>query len=78
MNSSDSSSSKGWFSNTKVGRLFEEEKREAVELAIKKTEKEVKLKIARELIGLLADEFIAEKMGIDIKEVEKLRKTKDV
>ena len=60
-----------WLKMTKVGRIFEEEKQEAVA----RKEKEMKLEIAKALLDLLTPEVIAEKTGLDIEEVEKLKRS---
>lgn len=60
---------KEWLKMTKVGRAFEEEKREAVE----KAKKEQAKKTAKSLLGVLSPKLIAEATGLDIEEVEKLK-----
>ena len=57
---------------TKVGRAFEEEKQEAV----REAEKEEAKRIAKSLLDVLSLELIAEKTGLDIEEVEKLKEQK--
>ncbi|MCR1835048.1 hypothetical protein NSA56_11635 [Oceanobacillus caeni] len=58
---------------TKVGRAFEEEKQEAV----REAEKEEAKRIAKSLLDVLSLELIAEKTGLDIEEVEKLKRAED-
>ncbi|WP_146232163.1 hypothetical protein [Oceanobacillus caeni] len=64
---------KGWLKMTKVGRAFEEEKQEAV----REAEKEEAKRIAKSLLDVLSLELIAEKTGLDIEEVEKLKRAED-
>ena len=63
-----------WLKMTKVGRIFEEEKQEAVREAVKKKDRENKIEFAKALLDILSPELIAEKTGLDIEEVEKLKK----
>lgn len=64
---------------TKVVRLFEEEKEEAVKEAVREAvarkEREKTLEIAKALLDLLTPEVIAEKTGLEIEEVEKLKRS---
>lgn len=55
---------------TKVGRIFEEEKEEA----IKEAQKKERIKIAKDLLGILSPELIAEKTGLDLDEIKQLQK----
>ncbi|MGC4376614.1 hypothetical protein WD019_06675 [Fictibacillus sp. Mic-4] len=55
---------------TKVARLYEKEKEEA--LAQKETE--IKKEIARSLLDILAPEMVAKKTGLTIDEVKQLKK----
>ncbi|WP_154658064.1 hypothetical protein [Fictibacillus gelatini] len=55
---------------TKVARLYEKEKEEAVA----KAEKEKAIEIARSLLEILAPEVVAEKTGLTIDEVKQLKK----
>lgn len=61
----------------KVLRLFEEEKqeavREAVREAIARIEREKTIEIAESLLDILSPEMIAEKTGLAVEEVEKLK-----
>ncbi|WP_080875105.1 hypothetical protein [Oceanobacillus timonensis] len=54
---------------TKVGRAFEEEKKEAVESAQQKE----RIKIAKDLLDVLSPELIAKKTGLDVEEIKKLK-----
>lgn len=63
-----------WLKMTKVGRIFEEEKQEAIREAIARTEREKTIEIAKSLLDLLSPEMIAKKTGLDVEEVEKLKK----
>jgi len=69
-----------WLKMTKVGRLFEEEKQEAVskavEIAVAKVKKEKAIEISKSLLDVLAPEIIAEKTGLNVREVEKLKQEK--
>lgn len=68
---------KEWLKMTKVGRAFEEEKQEAVKKAEKEAEKKQAKRIAKSLLDVLSLELIAEKTGLDIEEVEKLKRAED-
>jgi hypothetical protein len=67
-----------WLKMTKVGRIFEEEKqeavREAVREAVERRDREKAIEFAKSLLDLLAPEVIAEKTGLDIEEVERLKR----
>ncbi|WP_018663910.1 hypothetical protein [Heyndrickxia acidiproducens] len=67
-----------WLRLTKVGRIFEEEKQEAVreaeERARQEAEKEAAIKIAKSLLEILTPEVVAEKTGLTIDEVKKINK----
>ncbi|WP_152655117.1 transcriptional regulator [Oceanobacillus sp. CFH 90083] len=52
---------KEWLKMTKVGRAFEEEKKEAVKEAQQQAQKQERIKIAKDLLGILSPEIIAEK-----------------
>lgn len=65
---------KEWLKMTKVGRAFEEEKQEAVKKAEKEAEKKQAKRIAKSLLDILSPELIAEKTGLEIEEVEKLKR----
>ena len=64
-----------WLKMTKIGRIFEEEKQEAVKDAITRTEREKTIEIAKSLLDLLSPEVIAKKTGLDVEEVEKLKRS---
>lgn len=59
-----------WLKMTKVARIFEREKKEAVE----KAKKEKTTELAKSLLDILSVEIVAEKTGLDMEEVEKLKK----
>ncbi len=61
---------KEWLKMTKVGRVFEEEKEEAVKVA----QREERIKIAKDLLGILSPELIADKTGLDLEEIKQLQK----
>lgn len=63
-----------WLKMTKVGRIFEEEKQEAVREAVARTEREKTIEFAKSLLDLLSPEVIAKKTGLDVEEVERLKK----
>lgn len=54
---------------TKIDRLYTEEK----ELAVKHAKKEEQLRIAKNLVGILSVELIAEKTGITVEEIYELQ-----
>ena len=54
---------------TKVDRLYNEEK----DLAVKHAKKEEQLRIAKNLIGILSVELIAEKTGVTIEEIYEIQ-----
>lgn len=64
---------KEWLKMTKVGRAFEEEKEVAVKEAQKQAQKQERIKIAKDLLGILSPEIIAEKTGLDIEEIKQLK-----
>lgn len=64
-----------WLKMTNVGLIFEEEKQEAVKDAIARTEREKTIEIAKSLLDLLSPEVIAKKTGLDVEEVEKLKRS---
>lgn len=57
---------------TQVGRLFEEEKQEAVKEAIKETELKKSREIAKSFLDILPPEEVAKRTNLDLDEVRKL------
>lgn len=57
---------------TKIDRLYNEER----ELAVKHAKKEEQLRIAKNLVGILSVELIAEKTGITVEEIYELQNAK--
>ncbi|MFD1066474.1 transcriptional regulator [Oceanobacillus locisalsi] len=68
---------KEWLRMTKVGRAFEEEKKEAVERAVEKAQQNAqqkeRIKIAKDLLDVLSPELIAKKTGLEVEEIKKLK-----
>jgi predicted transposase YdaD len=60
---------RGWLKMTKVEKIFEKEKEEAMNQA----EKSKAAQIAKNLMDILSIEMIAKKTGLSIEEVEKLK-----
>ncbi|ACQ51413.1 hypothetical protein [Clostridium botulinum] len=60
---------RGWLRMTKVEKIFEKEKEEAMNQA----EKSKAIEIAKNLMDILSVEMIAKKTGLSIEEVEKLK-----
>lgn len=61
--------SSSWLRMTKVEKIFEKEKEEAMNQA----EKSKAIEIAKNLMDILSVEMIAKKTGLSIEEVEKLK-----
>ena len=58
-----------WLKMTQVGRLFDEEKQEAVKEAVKKQ----KIEIAKSLLEILSPVEVAKRIELDLEEVKKLQ-----
>ncbi|WP_409068555.1 transcriptional regulator [Clostridium sp. FAM 1755] len=65
---------RSWLKMTKVEKIFEKEKEEAMEEAMNKAEKNKAIEIAKNLMDILSVEMIAKKTGLSIEEVERLKK----
>lgn len=68
---------KEWIKMTKVARLFEEEKQQAVTKAKKEAEKLKALEIAKNFLDILPIDEIAKRTGLTVDEVRSLGKSKE-
>ncbi len=64
---------RSWLKMTKVEKIFEKEKEEAMQETRSQAEKDKAIEIAKNLMDILSEEMIAKKTGLSIEEVEKLK-----
>lgn len=56
----------------KVIRMFEEEKKDAIREAVERTHKESLIRLSKQFLDVLSPELIANRVGMEVKEFEKL------
>lgn len=66
-----------WLTMTKVDKIYQEEKEQAIEEAKEEVRRKEKLELAKNLMDVLSVEMIAKKTGLSIEEVEKLKESMD-
>ncbi|KZL88568.1 transcriptional regulator [Clostridium magnum] len=64
---------RSWLKMTKVEKIFEKEKEEAMKETRSQAEKDKATEIAKNLMDILSVEMISKKTGLSIEEVEKLK-----